>query len=303
MGAIYSAYNLVIESELELPELRPIDAAVGLSRPPDVRVHLGRARKEELADAKQLGPFLRVNMSSLWLEVPEVGRFLVRNGNEICIDLAPASEAESVRLFLLGSAFGALLFQRGFLVLHGNAVHINNQCLICVGDSGVGKSTLAAGFMARGFKVLADDVVPVDVNGFALPGFPRIKLWQDAADYLKINTRGLRHVYSGIKKYSLPLNQEWFDQPAPIRWIYALETAEIDEIKMQKVTGMNRFPVLYDNTYRCHFLSGMSLTSKHLQLCGRLASTIHLTRVLRPEEGFELDALINRLLLDAAKNP
>jgi hypothetical protein len=175
--------------------------------------------------------------------------------------------------------------------------------MICVGESGAGKSTLAARFMTQGFNVLADDVVAVDVNCFALPGFPRIKLWQDAADYLNIDTRGFRQVHQGIDKYSVPLNQQWFDQPAPVRWIYAIEPERIGEIKIQKVHGMERFEVLYNNTYRYHFLSRMSLTSKHLQLCGQLAGKIHLSRVSRPQQSFELDVLIDQLLMDVARHP
>jgi hypothetical protein len=97
MGNIYSAYNLIVDSELELPELRLLDP-VGISSPPDVRVYFGGAPSEELQGTKQLGPFLRASKSSLWLDVPEVARFLIKNGNDICIEPASASEEDSVRL-------------------------------------------------------------------------------------------------------------------------------------------------------------------------------------------------------------
>jgi hypothetical protein len=180
----YSAYLLSIDSEIALPELS-VDSA-GSEEAPDVIIRLGDVNPDGLPEGLQLGPCLWVGRDRLWYHVPNVARFLVQDGNSIRIDPEPGADDDSLRLFLLGSALGALLMQRGYLVLHGNAIRVGNQCLVCVGDPGAGKSTLAAGFMQRGYAVLADDVVPVDEGCRALPGFPRIKLWQDAVDKLGI---------------------------------------------------------------------------------------------------------------------
>ncbi|MEY2631638.1 MAG: hypothetical protein RIR00_292, partial [Pseudomonadota bacterium] len=157
---MYSAYNLKIASDLPLPELSLLPEADAQS--PDVTISLGAVQPEGLPDGQQLGPFLWTSPSQLWLQVPHVARFLVSHGTEIRVDPEPGIDEDSLRVFLLGSAFGALLFQLGYLVLHGNAIRIGDQCMICVGPSGAGKSTLAAGFMQRGHTILADDVVPVD---------------------------------------------------------------------------------------------------------------------------------------------
>jgi hypothetical protein len=47
----------------------------------------------------------------------------------------------------------------------------------------------------------------------------------------------------------------------------------------------------------------MAMRHEHLQLCGTLAGKIRLARLTRPREGFELDALMDRLLADMAENP
>lgn len=46
-----------------------------------------------------------------------------------------------------------------------------------------------------------------------------------------------------------------------------------------------------------------TLKSEHLQRYGQLAGQIHLARVSRPRQGFDLDTLIERLLADIAENP
>ncbi len=292
----YSAYQLTIASELALPELIQVDHGAA-----DVTIRLGKVAAAGLEDGEQLGPFLWAAPNTLWLEVPNVAIFLVCNGNEIIIDPIAGIDEDSIRVFLLGSAFGALLFQRGLLVIHGNAVRIGDECLICVGPSGAGKSTLAAAFMQRGFDVLADDVVPVNDAGLALPGFPRIKLWQDAAEQFAIATADLRRIRPEMNKFNLPVH-EVAQQALPIRWIYILGNDHIKEISFEAITGMAKFLPLQQNTYRAKFLQGMQLKSQHLAMCGKLASQIRLSRLTRPKLGFTADAMVDAILKDIEVN-
>ena len=298
----YTCYGLNIASELALPELLvwPTDREPG---PADVEITLGTVSANGLNHAQQLGPFLWVTDDALWLQVPEVARFLISDGQRITIDPTPGIDEDSIRVFLLGSALGALLFQRGYLVLHGNAIRIGDQCMICVGHSGAGKSTLAAGFLQRGYEILADDVVPVDETGAALPGFPRIKLWQDTATRLGIDTAGLRRIRPQTEKFHYPLHERFTDRPLPIRWVYILNKHHEPDIRLDTIRGLQRFTPLRNNTYRVRFMEGMPLKSHHLQRCGLLAGRIHLARVTRPDHGFDLDRLIDRILADIAAHP
>ena len=299
---MYSAYHLTIQSEIALPELIELDNSA--NHAVDVIVKFAKIPSHGLTDGKQLGPFLWVSPSSLWLDVPDVARFLIENGRDISIDPVPGIDEESLRVFLLGSAFGALLFQRGLLVLHGNAVQIGNQVMICVGHSGAGKSTLAAGFMRRGYPVLADDVVPIDAECHALPGFPRIKLWQDVADELKIDTSQLDRIRPGINKFNYPLDKTFHDKKLPVRWIYILHAEnQLKDFELTPIEGMERFIPLRDNTYRVRYLEGMNLKADHLKLCGKLASSIRLAKMTRPNGHFDLDGLIDHILKDIKANP
>ncbi|MFM2484972.1 hypothetical protein [Celerinatantimonas yamalensis] len=295
MTLMYSAYHLTIASEIELPELFNL---ADQSQSIDVQIRYENVPDHGLDDGQKMGPFLWVAKDKLWLKIPGVARFLVINGQEILIDPAPDIDEDSIRVFLLGSIFGALLFQRELLVLHGNAIRIGDHCLICVGPSGAGKSTLAAGFMRRGYQVLADDVVPITSSGDALPGFPRIKLWQDVADQFNIKTSELRRIRPDMEKFNLPVNDLGLQQKLPVRWVYILNNENINEITVEPMTGMEKFQALKTNTYRPKFLAAMDLKPQHFQLCGQLAGQIHLARLTRPNQGFKLDKLIDTILLD-----
>jgi hypothetical protein len=294
----YLAYGLSIDSELSLPELL---AATETASPADVFIRFGAIDAVKRQSAKQLGPYLWANPTGLWLEVPGVAHFQVENGCDIRIAPSPGVDEDSVRVFLLGSALGALLFQRGYLVLHGNAIQIGDACMICVGPSGAGKSTLAAGFWQRGYPVLADDVVPINAQSQALPGFPRIKLWQDVADQLKIDTQPLRRIRPDMQKFNQPVEAPQ-PAPLPVRWIYHLNSHLNDDVKLDSVRGMDRFQVLHYNTYRRRYLAGMSLQPEHLRLSSQLASQVRLARLTRPRARFSLDDMVERILQDIAEH-
>lgn len=306
MPAVYRVYGLDMISDLILPELVPADPACPAPADQVVTLCLGAVPAQGLATGKQLGPHLWVGPDQFWLNIPDVARFLVTGGHSITIDPAPGIDEDSIRVFLLGSAMGALLFQRGHLVLHGNAVEVDGHCMVCVGNSGVGKSTLAAGFAQRGFPVLADDVVAVDADCAAIPGFARIKLWQDAAQQLGVTTDGLRRIRPMMEKFNLPLGPQAAtpDRAVPIRWVYVLGVDNAaDDFRLAPVRGMAKFPPLRNNTYRQRYMEGMALAPEHLRRCGALAGQIHLARMTRPGRGFDLDGLIDHLLADMRANP
>ena len=291
----YSCYDLVIRSTIEIPEMLPLAAT---PKAPDVRIVQDAVDPDGLKGGAQIGPFLWASPDTVQLHVPEVARFCISGGQTIVFDPEAGADADSIRVFMLGSALGALLFQRGHLVLHGNAIEIGDACMVCVGPSGAGKSTLAAAFMQRGHRLIADDVVPLDDECRAISGFPRVKLWQDAADRMGIGSTGLRRIRPQMLKYNLPVCDRFVREPRPIRWVYLLNTGNGPTITVEAVCGMDRFRPLYRNTYRVRFLENMALTPQHLRLCGKLAGRIRMRRIVRPDRGFQLDALADRILAD-----
>lgn len=294
----YLCYGLTVASALELPELveaGPEDASAG----PDVRIVAGEL-PGDAGEGRRVGRFARVDGDRVWLRVPGVARYLVSGGSSIVVAPDPGADDDSVRAFLLGAGFAAVLYQRGFLVLHGNAVAVGDACLVCVGPSHSGKSTLAAALMRRGHRVLADDVVPVDAALRVLPGTARIKLWADSADRLAIETAGLRRVRPALGKFSLPVGDLYPGGPLPVRWVYLLATHASPETRLEAVNGMERYQVLRGNTYGAGYLEGMELAPGHLRRCGLLAGRVRMARLTRPEHGFDVDALVDRVLEDVA---
>src|SRR5947209_10775157 len=111
MESDYLLFGLRVRSEIVLPELMPAKGD-GVA---DVIV-----RRGHVAASGNDGE-IRAEGGLLILNVPNVARYCIEGGERIVVDAAADVPERNLRLFLLGSAFGGLLHQRGLLPLHANA--------------------------------------------------------------------------------------------------------------------------------------------------------------------------------------
>lgn len=294
----YTCYGLLVESEVELPDLGQPVASTG---PADITIRYGELTAPAPDAMLPLG--LWRDGSVCGVEVPDVGRYEARGGKEIVVDPLEDADPRAVRLFLLGSAMGATMMLRGCLVLHGNAIRVgrgaDRAAAVVLGHSGSGKSTLAAEFDRRGFDVLSDDVVPVDADGLALPGYPRIKLWDDALDRLGRTTGDLERIHDDHPKFQVPLQRRSLE-PLPLRWLYVLERHADDELVVEPAHGALTFSLLHEHTYRNEMVHGADAVAEHLQQCARLVERARVNRVLRPAETMTTEATADAILADLA---
>ena len=288
-----TCYGLTVDSEVPLPDLGPAIAAGGAA---DVVIRVGPLDPPP-AGATALPLGLWRADDQVGFVVPGTGSFLVRDGREIVVDADPDADPAAVRLYLLGTAMGALMMQRGHLVLHGNAFRVGDSAAVVVGRSGAGKSTLAAELQRRGLDVLADDVVPVDPEGRALPGYPRIKLWGDAVARLGVDAGGLERVASTIDKFQLPIRRGP-STALPLRWVYVLERHLGPDLEISPVSGMEVFSLLHEHTYRNELVHGDGVTRDHLALCARVSARVRISRVARPAETMTAEATADAILED-----
>jgi hypothetical protein len=289
----HRCYGLTIDSEVPLPDLGP---PLAPGKDADVTVRLAHVDAPP-AGATRLPLGLWRAEGVIGLEVPGTAAFAVRDGREILADVEPGADPADVRLFLLGTAMGALMAQRGNLVLHGNAFRVGDACAVVVGRSGAGKSTLAAELLRRGHDVLSDDVVPVDPSGNALPGYPRIKLWEDAVARLGLDAERLDRVTTSVEKFQLPISRACVD-PLPLRWLYVLERHDRPELSITTVGGAEVFGLLHEHTYRNELLAGESVLREHLTQCAQLAERVRVSRVTRPAATMTAEATADAIISD-----
>ncbi|MEJ1968579.1 MAG: hypothetical protein WDN03_08115 [Rhizomicrobium sp.] len=148
-------------SELPLPGAIPV-AALSES---GAEVTVRRVREIPAMRLPQtLGPNWAIDGDRFYLRVPRVANFLITAGNDIAMQVeAGVAESDAI-VFLLGTAFGVLLYQRGRIVLHASAVQVGGSAVLFCGKSGAGKSTIAAVLNKRGYALVTDDVCCIDFD-------------------------------------------------------------------------------------------------------------------------------------------
>jgi hypothetical protein len=294
----YRVFGLAVASEYELPELEPIAPL----EQPDVRIVLGET-PSVLAGATVCRPHLQIAPQSLLLKVRVAGDFWARDGQTIVVNPLPDVPAENVRLFLLGSAFGAVLHQRGILPIHGSALVYQGQAFILTGISGAGKSTLAAALVRKGCKLLTDDVAAITFDQvgtpWVQPAYPQQKLWRDSAAMMKLATGRLIRVMADMEKYAVPAIGRYHAEAAALTAVFQLIKPAGDKaarLCIEPVRGSDKLPLILHNVYRPLFVKGLGLQGEHLQRCFRLAENVKAAQVYRTRELGKLENLAEMVL-------
>ncbi len=273
---IYKAYDLIFSSELMIPELPETEGR------PDVVIRMGKV-PDFLENPKETARRFQASEQEFLLMVDDTASFYIKNGNEIIIEPLGGSSELDIRLFLLGSAFGALLQQRGYLVLHGAALEIKGKGVLFTGRSGMGKSTLAAAFHEKGYHVLTDDVCAVRIGEdgipYIVPGFPSLKLWKDAAERLGRTVGGLIPVRKTMDKFRIDIEEQFCERTIPLQEIYVLGEADEAGIQLSEITGMDKLEALIRNSYRYRYLEGQGVKPLHFKQCAAAANQIAVYRV------------------------
>ena len=294
MTYCYHIFGLNIISELPLPS-HPIRHPQQYTAP-DIIIEYGNT-PVTLTNPQFKGVRFQAAQGEFLLRVDNVARYYVQNGSRITIMPDNGANDEDILLFLMGSAMGALLHQRNILALHAGAIAVNGKSVIFAGPSGIGKSTLTAGFHQRGYPFLADDVCAITTdNGrpAVIPGFPRLKLWADALKKLDTDRNQLKSVRWGrnLEKYFLPV-ENIRQTPVPIQSVFVLETTNTDKMEIIALKGGEKIDPLIDNTYRLRFLKGLGGKTDHFKQCAAVAAKAAVYRVVRPNKRFLLDELMD----------
>lgn len=233
-----------------------------------------------------------------FLKIQDVAAYEVcAKSNTIYVELDHAlSDPNLVKNWLYGSVLAFLLHHHGFLVLHGSAIVANQQAVIFCGNSGIGKSTLAAALNQKGYPFLTDDLAVVHFFEDSIKLIPissTVKLWSDALTKLEKSTLGLHPVSNKLGKYEAPVNHVW-PSAVKIKRIYELSvTNQGTCVTGALVSDFEQIKLLIRNTYRYHMLRPLRKLDKHLQQITQLAAITPCYQLVRPAQSNSLNEIVD----------
>ena len=291
----YQAFGLTVASEWELFQLQPCEKPERV----DLTIREGEVSRHELFKATQKnGGHYQAIENQFLFRIENLANFLLSDGDSITVEVAPGADIQTVNLYLLGSAMGVILHQRNHGVLHGNAIRFGDSAVVVVAHSGVGKSTLAGEFFRLGYELLADDVCAISPQGYVQPSYPYLKLWQNSLDKLDYSNASLELIRGQREKYYFPIGEQYYQEPLPLAQIYILNKHNGAKIVTRTIRGKRKLTPLFNHTYRKEYAYAILGRHAFASRLLNMAATTSVSRIVRPDDGFELTALAETIIDD-----
>ena len=151
-------------------------------------------------------------------------RIIVRPGDSG--DPAHNVPLDTLQHLLIDQVLPLAASRRGHLALHASAVHVGGFGTIgFVGETGRGKSTLAAALAAAGARLVADDCLSIDSSGRvprATPAYPGLRLWPGGPGASLLHDASSRRVAHYSNKQRLTAGAAFRRDPSPLRALFLL---------------------------------------------------------------------------------
>jgi hypothetical protein len=299
------AFGLNLRSNLPIPGL---PAQPSGAEAPDLEIVLGSAPGWRTEKTPRYEHDLRDDagepLLKLFEHAPGKWQFSYADGTQFYLDRGRATlwatwreplTLEDTATYLLGPIFGYFLRLTGRVCLHASAVMFGDVAVAFVGAAGAGKSTLAAGFAARGHKVLAEDVTCLREHAHSflvLPAYPRIRLWDESARLLA-PAGALPLLTPNWDKRFLALDDgrhRFQSSPAPLAAVCVLLQRRVmqDAAQLHELGGQERLSQLVANTYGTHLLD-RAMREQEFAVLGRLAQRVPVRGLALADDGARLD--------------
>lgn len=298
----YWLSGILVESELPL-HTAPL-AASSYAGATTVRLRLGavHAPPIERWEQRETGVAIGREPDAYYLRyVPEATFRVDRTGREIVCEIGESIHDEIVEQLFIDQVLPLILHLLGRHSLHASAVAVDGAAVAFLGDTGLGKSTLASSVAAEpGARIFCDDCLAVsieDERALAYPSYASTRLWPESADAL-FAARGvlpLATPRTDKRRLDLP----WDGAPLPLRRLYLLERTEgpvtITRIgRAAAVGGILRHLNRLDGLDRQHLMGELAFLEA-------LVTRVPTARLAYRRDFTELPAVHRAILADAAE--
>lgn len=197
------------------------------------------------------------------LKVEGGGEFFISPRGGVIGKLNPQAELGKLdRGIILGPGLVLALALRGVWSLHASAAMFKEKVIVFLGESGQGKSTLAAYLsQCSGWRLVADDILPVKIDSnevIVLPHYPQLKLPKNAQPWVGLPEELSLNIIV-LLKHARATQMPELDK---------LSTAQAVESLLGHMAGTRMF--------------NASLLTRHLEFSTQAAKQISAYRLIHP---------------------
>ena len=297
---IYALHGVAFESSFELPELQQVHEPA--------RFQVVQQRLPAPAD-DWIDPWTR-DPRGPWIRIQFDAGYRIRYEAQVDFHLSPDRRTLAVdvhdcpsatlRHFLLDQVI-PLVLSTQHIVLHASAVSVDGHAVAFTGSCGTGKSTLAALFARRGFRVLADDAVLLAHRGgevMAVPAYPGVRLWPDAIAGSYASTHRAAPVTETSMKRRISDSVGFDGRTLPLRSVYELSPQDAGDPRLRPLSPRDTAMALVEHGFRLE-QRDRGLLSIELDRACRAARGLRAWRLEYPRNWDSADRVVDAVLAHA----
>ena len=190
-----------------------------------------------------------------------------------CVPVPGVSE-HSLRDLFLNQVVPLIRGMEGDLVIHASAVALDGGAVAFAGQTGRGKSTLAAAFASASMPFLADDGVTLVRDGeryLVTPNRPSLRLWHDSQ--CAVGARLAEPDEDEMEKSTVAAGERlpFQSEPLPLRAFYFLGRGESEEIRIAPLSPQRSLAELINHAFLLD-VADRDLLRNHFDALADLAS-------------------------------
>ena len=214
-----------------------------------------------------------------------------------------AVEDEAMLGYLLVDALSFSMVRLGWEPLHATAVLTPHGVVAFLGNSGDGKSTLAASFVRDGYKLVTDDMLVVAHGTWlAHPGPPRLKLFREMAEQIFGHADGAVPMHAATTKFILPLERSVVvSGPHGLSAVYLLAGETTMSPTIQRLAPATAFPRVLAHTAG-HYPSDTARLTRQFDFATRLVQEVPIKTLSYRRDTAEMIAVRDAVLADVARS-
>jgi hypothetical protein len=286
----YALYGLTLETPFPCPELQP---ATGDA---EVVVKWGKIAGDSL-DWRDEGVCYKAAPGKYLLSIAGVADFLVENGKTVTIEKTSQGDEDALRLFFYNEVMGALLMQRGCLLLKGCVMERAGKGIAFIGPTPSGKTMTAARLVEKGFRVVSDGFCCLsgNENPTVQPGYSRLMLWEKSLEKLGLPPGELKPVRRGMQRFYLPLGLSFCNEPVSLESAYVFAFLNRAELLIEEAEGAKKLFALLNHRYHPELTMPLGMMETVGRIAANLANTARVKFVRHNDTLVPFDDCIERM--------
>lgn len=239
----YKAFGLNIESDIELKKLIAVEKLQ-----PDV-LFFNNPSDTIVDNPSIIKRNFQANNYSFAYKIADTNFYFNAITKKLTFSFTNKQQFEQ---YLYGPVIALISAYLKKIPLHAAGVIVNDKVILLAGNSGSGKSTLLYHLLQNcQARFFSDDMVVIEKKEwmlYAYPSFSEIKLWLDAIE--RFNATKIKPVHPDIQKYFVDVEKFFIAKEQFPQVIFIIQTNLNSQLKIEKVTGVNKYLHLSKNVYR-----------------------------------------------------